>query len=145
LLCLLPMLFPLSQLPGDMGKEHKEWRTLPRHQADFAAAAALLRHTPGPVVCENLLLCVEAGKPSAFDAYHVQDQIAQGHMSDQDFAAMAAQQHFGAIEFGDIDMAMPERSKRFSPAFRQAVQAHYRIALNTREMVIWVPATAPPR
>lgn len=145
LLCLLAMLFPLSQLPGHMGAEHKEWQRLPRNEADFAAAAALLHQTPGPAVCEDLLLCAEAGKPSAFDPYHVQDQTALGHMSAQNFAAMAAQQRFGAIEFGDTDMAMPERSKRFSPAFRQAVQAHYRIAFNTREMVIWVPAGPPPR
>ncbi|MGP8026844.1 MAG: ArnT family glycosyltransferase [Acidocella sp.] len=150
LLCVLPMLFPLSQLlfplsklPDSIVSGAIEWRELPQHEADFAAGVALLRQASGPVVCENLLMCDEAGKPSAFDPYHVQDQINLGKLDPQDFVAMVESQRFGAVEIGDIDLGNPKRTTRFSKAFLQALAQHYSPALRTPEIVIWVPA--PPK
>lgn len=149
LVCVLPMLFPLSQIlfplskfPGSIVSGAIEWRELPRHEADFAAGVALLRQTTGPVVCENLLMCDEADKPSAFDPYHVQDQINLGKLNARDFVAMVESQRFGAVEIGDTDLGDPRRTTRFSKAFLQALAQHYILALHTREITIWVPNPA---
>ena len=147
LLCTLPMLFPLSQLLFPLSKLPEsivsgaiEWRELPKHEADFAAGAALLRRVHGPVVCEDLLMCDEADKLPAFDPYHVQDQINLGRLKPQDFVAMVEAQRFGAVEIGDIDLGDPKRTTRFSKAFLQALAQHYNLALRTPEFVIWVPS-----
>ncbi len=146
LVCVLPMLFPLSQLlfplsklPYSIVSGAIEWRELPEHEADFAAGVALLRQTSGPVVCENLLMCDEAGKPSAFDPYHVQDQIKLGRLDPGQFVAMVESQRLGAVEIGDVDLANPNGTTRFSKAFLQALAQRYSVALRTPEILIWVP------
>ncbi|MBB5374233.1 ArnT family glycosyltransferase [Acidocella aromatica] len=146
LVCVLPMLFPLSQilfplskLPYSIVSGATEWRALPQHEADFAAGVSLLRQASGPVVCENLLMCDEAGKPSAFDPYHVQDQISLGKLDPREFVAMVESQRFGVVEIGDTDLGKPERTTRFSKAFLQALAQHYNLALHTPEINVWVP------
>ncbi|MDD2704893.1 MAG: glycosyltransferase family 39 protein, partial [Acidocella sp.] len=103
LLCLLPMLFPLSQLPGRMASGMAEWRQLPQAQTAFVGGVDLLRGVPGPALCENLLMCERAGKSSAFDPYYMLDQIRLGKIEAQDITVMAVTQRFGAVEIGSTD------------------------------------------
>ncbi len=149
LLCVLPMLFPLSQilfplskLPNSIVSGAAEWRALPRHEADFAAGVGLLRQASGPVVCENLLMCDEAGKPSAFDPYYVQDQISLHKLDPREFVAMVESQRFAAVEIGDTDRGASKHTFRFSKAFLQALAQHYSLALHTPEIDVWVPSPA---
>jgi hypothetical protein len=117
-----------------------EWRQLPQAQTAFAAGVALLRGLPGPALCENLLMCERAGKPSVFDTYYVLDQIRLGRVDVRDITAMAVAQRFGAVEIGSTDTPERARQIRFTGAFMQALARRYKVALRTPDFVIWVPA-----
>jgi hypothetical protein len=45
----------------------------------------------------------------------------------------------GAVEIGDVDLANPNGTTRFSKAFLQALAQRYSVALRTPEILIWVP------
>jgi hypothetical protein len=134
------LLFPLSLLPSSLAANLNEWRQLPQLQAQAASGVALLASMPGPALCENLLMCAQAGKPSAFNPYYVLDQIRLNRIDAREITAMAAAQRFGAVEIGDTDLPEPVHRIRFTPAFLQALCQNYRIALRTPAFTIWVPA-----
>ncbi len=144
-LLALPMLFPLCLLPSKIAGSLPEWRSLPLVQEQFAQGAGLLRAAPTPVLCENLLMCYQAGKPSAFDPYFVWDQIRLGRLDECSIVVLVARQQLGMVELGDVDRPEPPaRSRsRFTPLFMQALRQRYRILLRTAEFTLWVPQSGP--
>ena len=110
--------------------------TLQREPARAVAARqviALLEATKGPVLCEDLLLCYDAGKALEFDPYYVRDQILIGRMREDDIVALPAAQHFAAVQ-------MDGRSRgRFTPGFLEALAAHYQPVLVSRDDTVLVP------
>ena len=90
---------------------------------------ALLRSANGPAICEDILLCYEAGKPLGYDPYFVNDQLLIGRLKEADVLAMLVSHHYAAIEIdGIVNTASPVATKRrrFTKAFMQTLLAEYR-------------------
>jgi hypothetical protein len=140
------MIFPVCQLPGRLSGSLREWRNLPHMQDDFATGVTLLRGSSSPVLCENLLMCQRAGKPSAFDPYFVRDQIELGRIDECQIVDLVEAQRLGMVELGDVDgREPPARSRaRFTKLFMQTLLRRYKISLQTPEFTIWVPTGDQP-
>lgn len=142
LLLALPMLFPLCLLPGKVSASFSEWHALPRLQSEFAKGVSLLRNSALPVLCENLLMCYAAGKPSAFDPFYVLDQIQMGRLDGCRIVELVESQRLGVVEIGDTDVPAPATRRRFTGPFMQALAQRYKVVLRTPELAIWMPAEA---
>jgi len=94
---------------------------------------ALLEATKGPVLCEDMLLCYDAGKALEFDPYYVRDQILIGRMREDDIVALLAAQHFATVQTDGRPRG------RFTPGFLEALAAHYQPVLVSRDDIVLVP------
>ncbi len=135
----LLLLFPLIWAPDHFIAAIQQDRALPQTQADFAAGVALLKTVPGPVVCENLLMCARAGHASAFYTYYVDSQIRLHRLPAAAVTSMVAQRRLQAVEVGTTDKPEALRRAQFTPDFLAALKANYRLALQERAVSIWVP------
>ncbi len=133
-------LLPLQKVPGTMIQAVGAWQTTPQRAVGFAEGVAILRAASGPVVCDNLLLCVEAGKPSYFDPYFLRDQMKIGRMPSDAMSNLVLTGTLGAVEIGDTNQPVQakHRYERFPAAFFAALPMHYRIVLHTPVMTIWL-------
>ena len=105
-------------------------------------AIALLKSTNGPAICEDLLLCYEAGKPMDYDPYYVKDQILIGRVQESSILAMLIAHHYAAIQMnGVVDPASlaHRKSGRFTKPFLRTFLAQYRPVLVTRTYSVFVP------
>jgi hypothetical protein len=105
-------------------------------------AIALLKSTPGPAICEDLLLCFEAGKPMDYDPYYVKDQILIGRLPENSIIAMLTAHHYAAIQTdGIVDAATLAQRKpgRFTKPFLRAFLAQYRPVMVNRIYSVFVP------
>jgi hypothetical protein len=136
----LLLLFPVVWAPAHFIESLHEWQYLPQAQEDFARGVALLRSTPGPVACDNLLMCVRAGHPSAFNFYQVQDQSRIGRLNTSALASMVSSRQLSAIETGATDLPDARWRERLPADVLSALEHHYHAALRARAFTIWVPA-----
>ena len=90
---------------------------------------AMLRAANGPAICEDLLLCLQSGKPLDADPFFVHDQLATGRLSQAEILSMLAQHRYAAIEIdGAVDAAAPAVGRtRFDRAFMASLLSHYRL------------------
>jgi len=105
-------------------------------------AIALLKSTNGPAICEDLLLCYEAGKPMDYDPYYVNDQIRIGRVQERSILAMLTAHHYAAIQMnGMADTASLAHRKdaRFTIPFLRTFFAQYRPVLVNRSYSVFVP------
>jgi hypothetical protein len=105
-------------------------------------AIALLKSTNGPAICEDLLLCYEAGKPMDYDPYYVKDQIRIGRVHESGILAMLTAHHYAAIQInGAVDTASVAHWKggRFTEPFLRTLLAQYRPVLVNRIYSVFVP------
>lgn len=137
-LCLL-LLFPFVWAPDHLIASIRENQALPEARAEFAAGVALLKTVPGPVVCENLLMCVRAGHPSAFYTYYVQSEIGLHRLPAAAITAMVTGRALRAVEIGTTDEPETPRHTQFTPDFLAALRTYYRLALHGRTVSIWMP------
>lgn len=105
-------------------------------------AIALLAATNGPAICEDLLLCYEAGKPIGYDPYYVRDQIVIGRLRQAPIVTLLDEHYYAVIQLdgaadGNWRQGMQER---FTPAFQQAFFNAYRPVLVSRYDVLFLPA-----
>jgi hypothetical protein len=107
-------------------------------------AIALLKSTNGPAICEELLLCYDAGKPMDYDPYYVKDQILIGHIQEPSILAMLSAHHYAAIQIDAPANATSVAYKpngRFTKPFWRVLLLQYRVALATHYYYIFVPRT----
>src|SRR5205814_7892838 len=101
---------------------------MPELESEASQAVELLKARPGPALCENLLLCYEAGKPMLYDAFFVNSQLKTGGINEADIVRMIAGGRFRSIEMelraGETLQATARR--RFSANVVQAIAQHYR-------------------
>jgi hypothetical protein len=90
----------------------------------FEAQTALLRRTPGPALCESLLLCFFAGKPYVYDPFNATRLISEHLLDPAPLLAAIRSRRFGAIQFDD-PLAEERHSERFDPAVVQAIADSY--------------------
>jgi hypothetical protein len=105
-------------------------------------AIALLESMNGPAICEDLLLCYEAGKPMDYDPYYVKDQILIGRVQESSILAMLTAHHYAAIQInGTVDTASlaHRQGGRFTKPFLRTLLAQYRPILINRTYSVFVP------
>ena len=130
-----------TELYGTLGRSAR----LPQREADYTAAMALIQATPGPALCESLLMCFQAGKPFEYDPYYVKDQIRTGRIAEQRIVAALNARHYAAVELGEDDasftLAGGERL-RFTAGVIAALLANYRVAQQSPAYAVLVPKPA---
>jgi hypothetical protein len=103
---------------------------------------ALLKSTEGPAICEDLLLCYEAGKPMGYDPYYVEDQVLVRRLQENAVLAMVTAHYYAAIQIdgaGDAASVAQRKDKRFSKRFLRTLLAEYRLVLGTPTYSVFVP------
>jgi hypothetical protein len=136
----------LVSFPDRLREDHAKAKLLSREDAEFRAAADLIKAKPGPALCESQLLCYRAGKPYMFDAYVASDQI-KAHRLDQAVVLHLLRSHqFQAVQLNALpEEARPEPAvivrnrQRFTPEFMDELLQNYRLAMRTSHMLIFVP------
>ena len=135
--CTLVLLirFPVGLVSGVT-----QWRQSSINSVNYLNAVALLRDIKGDVVCENLLMCVDAGKTSLFDPYFLRGQIKKGLYPQDMMEKLLTLPTTQAIEIGDTNTpANPKyRYDRISATVYAWLTAHYELAYQTPATAIWV-------
>jgi hypothetical protein len=107
-------------------------------------AITLLKSTNGPAICEDLLLCYEAGKPMDYDPYYVNDQILTGRVQESSILAMLTAHHYAAIQINAAANATSlvyKQGGRFTRSFWSTLLLQYRAVLISHGYYVLVPRT----
>ena len=142
LVLALPALPGIIFVPGQIHADIKAQRNLPALTKSDRHTIMLLRRLPGPAICQDILLCFDAGKPLGFDPFFVKDQIATKRLNDADITAMLKAHRYAAVEVSSAlarTSAPPIKRRRFSQAFMQTLRAEYRPALIGHVNAIYTP------
>lgn len=141
-------------VPGQLRRDRRQMRLLSASAAEFSSAVNVLKASPGPALCESILLCYEAGKPLEFEAFAVREQVRTGATREADVLELLRTHHFQTVQIelrsdeenlSDVDLRRnlasdqkdPDTERRFSPAFMNELQEDYHVALRTSAMVIF--------
>jgi hypothetical protein len=108
------------------------WHPMAEERGTSAGEIALIRATPGPVLCDQLSLCVWGGKPAEVDTFNMQQAFATGTRSDKPLADAIAGHRYALIEF---ESDAPPLTLRI----RNAVAEHYRVVRKDNERVFYAP------
>ena len=141
-----PFLWTRIYVPTGVFHTISDWRALSHEQADFMRGVDLMKSRPDPVLCENLLLCNDAGRAFDFDAYFALDQIKTGALPECDLIALLLAQRLSAVEIGappDDRPPEPAARLRFTRTFMQALLERYSPVLRTSHFTILEPAYGP--
>jgi hypothetical protein len=89
---------------------------------DFAGQSArdiaFLKSRPGPALCDQLSLCLWAGKGAEVDVFNVGEEIKTGTRDPAPLAGMIADRHFAVLQLQD--------RAALGPLVRAAIGKHYR-------------------
>jgi hypothetical protein len=94
-------------------------------QANYAAAIDIVRHWPGPVACENAVVCYWGARESALDFFNIGQRVATGRWSAADVAARLKAAGVGLLQVERIEAR--GWSERFPPDLSNALSAYYRV------------------
>jgi hypothetical protein len=90
---------------------------------DFAGQSArdiaFLKSRPGPVLCDQLSLCLWAGKDAEVDVFNVGEQIKTGKRDPEALAGMIAAHHFAVLQLQDLGA--------MGPSVRGSIEKNYRL------------------
>ena len=87
--------------------------------AQSARDIAFLQARPGPALCDQLSLCLWAGKPPQVDVFNMGEAILTGARDPAPLIRMIEQHHFAALQFQDMD--------GLGPQVKQAIAKNYRV------------------
>src|SRR6185369_839753 len=79
---------------------------------------AFVKSQPGPALCDQLSLCLWAGKPAEVDVFNIGEQIQTGARDPKPLAGMIAARHFAVLQLQDLDA--------LGPQVHQAIRKNYR-------------------
>jgi hypothetical protein len=88
-------------------------------RAQSATDIAFLKARPGPALCDQLSLCLWAGKAAEVDVFNIGEQIKTGARSPAPLLQLIAARHFATLQLNDLD--------GLGPQVRGAIAAHYRV------------------
>ena len=90
---------------------------------DFAGQSArdiaFLKSRPGPVLCDQLSLCLWAGKDAEVDVFNVGEQIKTGKRDPEALSGMIAARHFAVLQLQDPGA--------MGPSVRVSIEKNYRL------------------
>ncbi len=75
--------------------------------AESGRDIAFLKAKPGPVLCDQLSLCLWAGKPAEVDVFNIGEQIKTGARDPRPLAEMIAGKHFAVLQLQEPDSLGP--------------------------------------
>jgi hypothetical protein len=141
ILLLIPFLDAAREIPGRMHYDRAMEIRRPPAESEFVATVEFLKAQPGPALCENLLLCYEAGKPKLFDAFNVGELVKTGHVPESTLFQMLESHEFGSIQLDwrRNEPIRPSTRTRFSEAFMRKLFATYKPAIRTSNSLIFTP------
>jgi hypothetical protein len=87
--------------------------------AQSAADIAFLQSRPGPALCDQLSLCLWAGKGAQVDVFNIGEQIKTGARDPSALASMIAAHRFAVLQLQELDA--------LGPAIRSAIAQNYRL------------------
>ncbi len=89
---------------------------------NFAAGSArdiaFLKSRPGPALCDQLSLCLWAGKPAEVDVFNIGEQIKTSTRDPGPLARMVAARHFAVLQLWNLDA--------LGPVVGDAIRKNYR-------------------
>ena len=100
--------------------------------AQSARDIAFLRSHPGPALCDQISLCLWAGKRAEVDPFNIGEQIKTGVRNPAALAEMIAAHHFAVIQFQVQDM--------LGPQVQTAIAKHYRLDHNDDNGAFFTPS-----
>jgi len=138
---IMPCLGILALLPGVLILERNDSRGRSTFDSDFARAVKFLQNRGGPALCEDLLLCYDAGKPPLYDAFYTNSQMMTGRLSDAEVLDYVQASRFPTIELNipAEQLLAPVTTFRFSQPVMQAILDRYRPALRSSDFTLLVP------
>jgi len=145
LLLLLALIIPclgiLALLPGVLNVERSDSHDRSNVDADFGRAVKFLQSRSGPALCEDLLLCYDAGKPPLYDAFYTNSQMMIGRLSDAEVLSYVQSSRFPTIEINipPEQPLAPVATFRFSQPVMRAILERYRPALRNSDFTLLVP------
>ena len=88
----------------------------------FAAESArdidFLKSRPGPVLCDQLSLCLWAAKPAEVDVFNIGEQIKTGARDPGPLAQMITAHHFAVLQLQDLDALGPQVRAAIAKSYR---------------------------
>jgi hypothetical protein len=137
-LTLLPTAFLIARHTNKLG---------PNLDGEFRRAVEFLQNRPGPAICEDLLLCYDAGKPPLYDTYFATDQLSIGRLSESEVVNYIQTSRFPTIEITipAEQPLVPVARRRFSEPVLRAILERYRPAVRSSEFALLVPKDEPER
>ncbi len=132
-------------VPDRLQADKAAAKLLSRGNAEFSVAVAVLKATPGPALCENLLLCYRADKPYSFDTFVASDQLEAGALDYDAVPELLRRRKFGAIELdvlpeeASVSAPLVRNRPRFPELWMNALEENYRLRLRSTYMLIFVP------
>jgi hypothetical protein len=134
------------RVPDRLRESHLLNRYMADDDAGFRAAAELVKATPGPALCESLMVCYRAGKPYTFDTYTAIEEIKSHHTDIDASLPLINSRHFAVIQLdalpGEATGKPPtifRNRSRFTTAFVDALLENYRLELRTSHYLIFAP------
>lgn len=107
---------------------------------DFAQASAadiaLLKSRPGPALCDQLSLCLWAGKDAKVDVFNIGEAIKAGARDPAPLVHMIADHRFATLQLIDMD--------ELGPDVRRAIEKNYRADHNDDNGTFLVPVKSAP-
>jgi hypothetical protein len=86
--------------------------------ARSARDIAFLKSRPGPALCDQLSLCLWAGKSAELDMFNIGEAIKTGARDPAPLVALIEARHFAVLQLEDLDA--------LGPQVRAAIARHYR-------------------
>ncbi len=86
--------------------------------ATSARDIAFLQSRPGPALCDQISLCLWAGKRAEVDVFNIGEQIKTGDRDPAALTRMIASRHFAVLQLQDLDS--------LGPAVGSAIRKNYR-------------------
>lgn len=102
-LLLAPAAGFLPGLAERLQSDSAQLREIPALETNFRDAVRFVRSRPGPALCNNLLVCFEAGKPEEVDTFLISSWLGVGRISESEALALAGPRRFSAIELPATD------------------------------------------
>jgi len=106
---------------------------------DFIAQStrdiAFLKSRPGPALCDQLSLCLWAGKGAQVDVFNVGEQIRAGARDPAPLVQMIAAHRFAVLQLQELDA--------LGPSVRAAMEKHYRLHHSDDNGSFLTPKPAP--
>jgi hypothetical protein len=107
---------------------------------DFAQESrrdiAFLQSRPGPALCDQLSLCLWAGKGAAVDVFNVGEAIKAGARDPAPLVRMITDHHFATLQLTDMD--------GLGPDVRRAIEKNYRADHSDDNGAFLIPVRPAP-